>query len=265
MVVSPLSYINPLYIVAFFASVILIAIAKSPWFKGIVGEAIVNASTRMLLNKEEYTMIKDVTLLLDDGSTTQIDHIIVSRYGIFVVETKNMKGWIFGNERQKKWTQKIYKQTHPFQNPLHQNYKHTKAIQELLDLEESEVFSLVVFVGESTFKTDMPPNVTQGIGYIRYIKSKETPLFSSHEVDAYVAKIHRGRMAPTRKTRKEHIANIKNPKRRTPSIVIPEAISCPKCGSEMVLRTAQKGHYKGKEFWGCSKYPYCKGVINIEK
>ena len=70
---------------------ILAAILKSPWFKGVAGEFIVNISAKMMLNKDEYHLIKNVTLPTEDG-TTQIDHIIVSKYGIFVVETKNMKG-----------------------------------------------------------------------------------------------------------------------------------------------------------------------------
>lgn len=36
---------------------------------------------------------------------------------------------------------------------------------------------------------------------------------------------------------------------------------CPKCGSEMVPRTAKQGEHKGEEFWGCSKYPKCNGTI----
>ena len=40
---------------------------------------------------------------------------------------------------------------------------------------------------------------------------------------------------------------------------------CPKCGSEMVLRTAKQGDRKGKGFWGCSKYPECRGIINLEE
>ena len=101
---------------------ILAGILKSPWFKGITGEFLVNTAARLFLPKDEYHLIKDVTLPNEDG-TTQIDHIIVSRYGVFVIETKNMKGWIFGSANQKTWTQKIYKHTHKFQNPLHQNYK----------------------------------------------------------------------------------------------------------------------------------------------
>lgn len=82
---------------------ILAALSKSAWFKGVVGEGLVNISAKCLLNKEEYHLVKDVTLPTDDG-TTQIDHIIVSKYGIFVVETKNMKGWIFGKPHQRMWT-----------------------------------------------------------------------------------------------------------------------------------------------------------------
>jgi len=60
-----------------------LAILKSPWFKGIIGEFIVNLSTKLMLNKDEYHLIKNITLPTDDG-TTQIDHIIVSIYGASV-------------------------------------------------------------------------------------------------------------------------------------------------------------------------------------
>ena len=80
--------------------VIIAAILKTPWFKGIFGEFIINLSAKLFLDKEQYHLIKNVTLPTEDGST-QIDHIIVSKYGVFVVETKNMKGWIFGSPNQK--------------------------------------------------------------------------------------------------------------------------------------------------------------------
>ena len=67
-----------------------------------------------------------------------------------------MKGWIFGTANQKNWTQKICKHTNKFQNPLHQNYKHVKTLEALLDTPSAANHSLVVFVGDSTFKTDMP-------------------------------------------------------------------------------------------------------------
>ena len=137
---------------------ILAVVLKSAWFKGIVGEFIVNLSVKLFLDKDNYRLIKNVTLPTEDGST-QIDHVIVSKYGVFVVETKNMKGWIFGGLNQKTWTQKIYKHSSKFQNPLHQNYKHVKTLESLLELNDEQIHSVVVFVGDSTFKTDMPENV----------------------------------------------------------------------------------------------------------
>ena len=90
-------YLIPLFI--------LVTLAKSAWFKGVLGEFIVNLSAKLFLDKEQYHLIKNVTLSTEDGST-QIDHIIVSKYGVFVVETKNMKGWIFGSPNQKTWDTK---------------------------------------------------------------------------------------------------------------------------------------------------------------
>jgi len=164
---------------------IIAALFKSAWFKGFIGEVMVNISARLFLNKNDYHLIKNVTIPTEDG-TTQIDHILVSRFGVFVVETKNMKGWIFGSEHQKMWTQQIYKSKHRFQNPLHQNYKHTKTLESALDLEPDKLFSVVVFVGDSTFKTAMPENVTYGRGYIRYIKSKTRPLLTETEVQQII-------------------------------------------------------------------------------
>lgn len=186
---------------------VLIIIIRTPWFKGIVGEFIVNMLTILFLDKKEYKLIKNVTLPTKDG-TTQIDHIIVSRYGVFVVETKNMKGWIFGDERQRTWTQKIFKHTSKFQNPLYQNYKHTQTLKKLLDLTDEKVFSLVAFIGESTFKTHMPPNVTEGVGYLRYIKSKTQEVLSLSETHEIVSKIKDVRFKASLKTNRDHVNNL---------------------------------------------------------
>ena len=165
---------------------ILLALIKTPWFKGVAGELIVNLSAKFMLDKKVYNLIKNVTLPTEDG-TTQIDHIIISRYGVFVVETKNMKGWIFGSPHQKTWTQKIYKHSSKFQNSLHQNYKHVKTLQSLLELNPEQIHSVIVFVGDSTFKTQMPENVTYGFGYAKFIKSKTNPVLSEGEVENIVA------------------------------------------------------------------------------
>jgi len=242
-------YLIPLFVIAI--------LFKSAWFKGVVGEFIVNLSAKLFLDKEKYHLIKNVTLLTENGST-QIDHIIVSKYGVFVVETKNMKGWIFGSPNQKTWTQKIYKHSSKFQNPLHQNYKHTKTLESLLELNEEQIFSVIVFVGDSTFKTEMPENVTYGKGYIRFIKSKVQHVFTELEVKEITSKIESGRLTPSFKTNREHVKHVKTIVEKKEN-----SQSCPKCGGEMVLREVKKGQNIGNKFWGCSSFPKCRGVVNV--
>lgn len=236
---------------------ILASVLKPPRLKGIIGEFRVNLAAKLLLDKTKYHLLKNVTLPTDDG-TTQIDHIVISKYGIFVIETKNMKGWIFGSQNQKFWTLKIFKHTSKFQNPIHQNYKHVKILESLLQIKEEQIFSVVVFVGDSTFKTDMPENVTYASGCIRYIKSKEQELLSDSQVSQIIQQIESGRLVTSFKTNREHAKHVKN--------IIAEKKnkkSCPKCGGKMVNRTARQGTNKGNSFWGCTNFPKCRAVVNI--
>ena len=268
-VVGTLWYLLPLFILA--------AVFKSSWFKGVMGELIVNIAAMLMLDRNEYHLIKNVTLPTMDG-TTQIDHVIVSKYGIFVVETKNMKGWIFGTANQKMWTQQIFKHKNTFQNPLHQNFKHTKTLESLLSLSDKQIFSVIVFVGDSTFKTEMPSNVTHGAGYIRYIKSKTSPVLSVGDVEEVVSRIKMGRLTPSFKTSREHVRHVKtivSEKRssgeRSIENVVPslkletvnsisDVNACKICGSDMKLREKLSGDAAGKKFWVCIKFPECRNV-----
>lgn len=190
---------------------IVAGILKSVWFKGKVGERSVNSAIKRLLDQKEYQLLHDVTIPAV-GGTTQIDHVIVSKRGIFVIETKNMKGWIFGSARQKSWTQKIYRHTTKFQNPLHQNYKHVKTLETVLGLDDHQIFSIVVFVGDCTFKTKMPENVTQGKGLIKYIESKQDIVLSDNQLEIILRKISKARLKPSIKTNRDHIRSIRKTK-----------------------------------------------------
>ncbi|MFT3755372.1 MAG: nuclease-related domain-containing protein [Pseudoxanthomonas sp.] len=214
---------------------------KTPLAKGFFGELAVRISAKFRLNKHVYRAIHNATLRTTDG-TTQIDHIFVSPYGIFVVETKNMKGWIFGSEHDKQWTQRIYMHSSRFQNPLHQNYKHTKTLEALLEVPPKTIHSIVTFVGDSTFKTDMPPNVTRGGGFIRYIKSFKNPVFTTSQIDDLARRIQQESLAPSLATHREHVRHLQQ--RANPN----KPRSCPKCGNPMVLRTAKSGSNAGREF-----------------
>ncbi|OOQ77915.1 nuclease-related domain-containing protein [Vibrio parahaemolyticus] len=232
---------------------LIVSVFKSRWLKGVFGEFLVN---RLLskLPESDYTLIKDVTLPTSDG-TTQVDHIVVSKYGIFVVETKNMKGWIFGSARQKQWTQKIYRHSSKFQNPLHQNYKHIKALETLLGCSEEHLHSVIVFIGDSTFKTEMPPNVTYARGSIQYIQQFNDVVFSDNDYARLTESINRLKLKRGVITDLKHRKHVKE--------VVASKVSsneCPRCGSEMVLRETKRGENIGKQFWGCSTFPKCRAV-----
>ena len=247
MMISATWYLIPIFIFA--------VIIKSAWFKGVLGEWQVNLLIKFFLDKNDYHLIKNVTLPTDDG-TTQIDHIIVSKYGIFVVETKNMKGWIFGSPNQKQWTQQIFKHKSKFQNPLHQNYKHVKTLEACLNSKNDSIFSVIIFIGDSTFKTKMPENVRFARGGIEYIKSKTDVVFNVEEVATIIEQIESGRLERSFKTNHQHIKHVQEIMEEKADIK-----ACSKCGSDMVMRKATKGKNAGNEFWGCSTFPKCKNVI----
>ena len=68
-----------------------------------IGEVLVRKALTNNLPKESWHLLNNVTLKIDNG-TTQIDHVLVSRLGVFVIETKHYKGWIFGDEKSREWT-----------------------------------------------------------------------------------------------------------------------------------------------------------------
>jgi restriction system protein len=260
-------YLNMMFSAAWYLIPIFIfaIVIKSAWFKGVLGEWQVNLLIKFFLNKNDYHLIKNVTLptFTDDKEqgTTQIDHIIVSKYGIFVVETKNMKGWIFGSENQKQWTQQIFKHKVKFQNPLHQNYKHVKTLEALLPIEHNAntaaIFSIIIFIGDSTFKTKMPDNVRFARGGINFIKSKTDVVFNAEEITNIIETVESGRLARGFNTNRQHVKHVKDIVKNKF-----ETKACSKCGADMVIRKASKGKNAGNEFWGCSTFPKCRNVLN---
>ena len=187
---------------------VLLGVLRSPRFKGWRGERAVQNTIRKQLNPLVYVDLHNVTLPTADGST-QIDHLIFSPYGLFVLETKNYQGWIFGSERQSQWTQQIFKKRSRFQNPLRQNYKHTKAIQELLGVVPEHVHSVIAFVGDCEFKTEMPPQVTRGDGFVGHIQSFTQTVWSPEQMQELLDKLEAVRLQPGRTTDQQHAAHVK--------------------------------------------------------
>ncbi|WP_347474177.1 nuclease-related domain-containing protein [Acinetobacter thermotolerans] len=185
-----------------------------PFIKGKMGEFAVTVHVKLYLKQPHYILLNDLTFEDGQGTTTQIDHLLLSPFGLFVIETKNYKGWIFGGERQKIWTQKIYKQTFKFQNPLHQNYKHVKVLEHILAeiLNPEYIHSLVVFMPEAEFKTTMPENVFRGASWTDYVKSFQEPVISETKFKRIQRHLEKAMLEKSWQTNRQHVENLKQRK-----------------------------------------------------
>lgn len=111
-------------------------------------------------------------------------------------------------------------------------------------------------MGDSTFKTPMPENVTYGGGYIRSIKAQVEERLSDPEVLKVVEAIESGRLAETFRNHRKHLAHVKEILARKES-----EPRCPKCQGEMVRRTVKRGVNVGNESLGCKAFPKCRGTV----
>lgn len=179
------------------------------WYKGWDGELTTKLMQWWYLDRKIYHALNNIYLPTFGRGITQIDHIIISIYGIFVIETKNYNGWIYGKKYEKNWTQVLHQTKPRFTNPLHQNYGHIKNISEILKIPENKFHSIIMFIGECEFKTEMPNNVLLK-GYIKYIKSKTEKILTEKEVTNTIEGIKAYRKPNNYKTRKKHIEYIKN-------------------------------------------------------
>lgn len=225
--------------------------------KGWIGEFLVHQVLTHRLDQRVYRVVRNVMLPTEDG-TTQIDHIVVSRYGIFVIETKNYKGWIFGSERQAKWTQKIFRVTNSFQNPIHQNYKHIKTLSELTGIPGTCFNSTIVFLGDATFKTEMPACVMYAGDLARSIRSHTQVLIQDEQVPDIVAAIGEWAGTVSKASRARHVARLQEKHGAVSAVAT--APACPKCSQPMVLRERKN---QAGQFWGCSTYPRCRGIREV--
>lgn len=201
---------NPLiqnwpWFAALFILWIFLKTLSSASIKGWMGEKTVTRGLSQL-DPSLYRSFHDFYLPRPDGmGTTQIDHAIVSPYGIFVIETKNYKGWIFGSEKQRQWTQQIYRNKNRFQNPLHQNQLHIRAMMKFLALPEDHFHSLVFFVGGAEFKTPMPGNVLNH-GLLSWIKMHSIQRIDSQTASRIITQLTDHTQTSDRKTlAKQHL------------------------------------------------------------
>lgn len=147
----------------------------------MIAEQLVQTQGNKFLDKEIYIPFHNITLY-NGEITTQIDHIYLSIYGIFVLETKHYRGWIYGGQYDKTWTQTFSNKKFKFINPIHQNYGHIKFLENFLTVDFEKFHFVIVFSGDTQFKTPLPNNVCVLDNFCDYLLSFQTTLFTPIEI-----------------------------------------------------------------------------------
>lgn len=207
--------------------------------KGFLGELLIRF-TLGFLPRREYKTLHNVKLYRKGRLMAQIDHVVVSVYGIFVIETKNYKGWIVGNEHARAWKQIIYKNTYTFYNPLKQNEGHVHALQaHLRDYPLLDYFPIVVFTGRARLKVNASFPVIHYYHLCRAIKYAKDRIISPSTRDEIYERLRHvnGERTPTiPKIRRERSAGV-----------------CPKCAGKLLSKQGKFG-----KFVGCTNFPSCR-------
>ena len=246
-------------------------------FKGKYGEKLTeNELKKVSFFGRKGEILRNVYIPKDNGETSEIDVLFISQKGIFVFESKNYSGWIFGNEKDQYWTTCLAGgQKNRFYNPIKQNRAHLKWLSNSLTAEGFEVplFSIIVFSERCELKkittySDDIVVIKRDKTYktVKHIWDSSADVLSDEQVELIYEKLKLYTNVDEA-VKAAHVQNIENRyKKESNDPVVSdysgEDLLCPWCGNKLVLRTAKKGQNVGKQFYGCSAFPRCRYIRN---
>ena len=200
--------------------------------KGKRGELIA-ASFLSSLPEKEYLIIND--LMLKNGDyTSQIDHVVVSKCGVFVIETKNYQGIITGGENSGNWTQNIYGHKYSLYNPVFQNQSHLSAVRKILrDNGKIKMISIVAFSGSATLRVMTgQANVIYSSQLPALIRSYSDEVLTSGQVQTIYTKLAEANVVD-REARRLHKKDARAQAQKTERKIASRI--CPRCGGARLL------------------------------
>lgn len=179
----------------------------------------VNFRTRQTFDPKLVNFTLAATKFLPGSEYVQIDCLTINEQGIFVFESKDLSGWIYGSGRQTYWTQTLNygREKHQFYNPIKQNAIHIDALSELFD-STTPIYSVIVFGRNATLKSlsDLPDHCqvcTQSQLYAllhRLQTTAKTPVLSPLQIATLRTKIRHAQIPPNTILRQEHNSAIAN-------------------------------------------------------
>ena len=178
-----------------------------PKFKGYIGEQVAKDELNRL--GSNYKVLNDI-MVFSDNKTHQIDHIVVSKYGVFVIEMKNYGGTVKGKEKDEEWIQNIGSKRNTLKNPIKQNHGHVLALKDVTKEKESIFIPIVCFGNNVELDLNVYSKVVKLKEINKTIKSfKEEKI---KNVDKILELINKANITD-KKARKQHVSSIKKNKK----------------------------------------------------
>ncbi len=244
------------------------------WDTGKTGERYIQETFKFLSGYKRF--LSNCYVPKDDGTFTEIDIILLHVSGIYVIESKNYSGWIFGNENDKHWVQSFptaggHTKKIRFFSPIIQNKVHLRWLRKYLDIEtDFPIYSYIVFSDRCELKKIGLTSTEHVVinrralsSHIRRNFEKSGCKLSVTEIDSLYTRLYPLTQI-TEEQKALHIKNIEQKKCAAKSSVSSETRKCPRCGGDLVTRTVKKGERVGKHILGCSNYPKCRYIENID-
>ncbi|MCF0149476.1 MAG: NERD domain-containing protein [Clostridium sp.] len=162
---------------------------------------------------------QNVFIPIDSNKYTEIDILLVNRYGIFVIESKNWKGKVYGEKSSKKWILDSKYDEYEMDNPYIQNEYHLKRLKEYLKLKNCKYYSIVVFGYDTDlyFEEDEKPSSVIGIRDIdNYMEEVNTSkdILTNNDI-SYINQKIESCINKDNDFKEKHIERIKDIKKRT--------------------------------------------------
>lgn len=260
---------------------------------GITGENMIlfelqNSHIPMFILHDLYLEYEDLT--------AQIDFYIVTRRRNFVIECKNLYGNIT-IDRSGEFVRTIANRKEGIYSPITQGKRHLELIKQIRKSEKKNSLlktlyekyfyennrSIVVLANPKTIldtrhaPAEIRKQVIRADQLIDYIKKVNSEPGATEFSEKDMEELANFFLHSHRECKTDYLEKYRNsvqPENKAHTTIengqpadiktdhsVPQ---CPKCGAPMVKRRATKGKNAGSEFWGCSKFPHCHGIITIE-
>lgn len=267
-----------------------IAVTKA----GIAGEA--NILFELKNSNMDLVILHDIYIETEEGQSAQIDFVVIAPKITYLIECKNLYGNIEINAkgdfiRNMQYGGKWHKEG--IYSPITQNMRHMEILKECCAEKKNLIMgfgfrkffdnfykSLIVLANPKTVVNDryapkeIKNQVLRADQLVAVIKKMEADSGEIASSKKQMKERAESLLSKTSEKRKDYvekykkiIEKVKSKKEegKEETQKQEETLICPKCGAPMVLRVAKKGEKAGKKFYGCSQFPKCRFIMNIEQ